>query len=276
MFSILENIATVRCFDTPPLLSLTHIGRLFACDKTLRCPHRSLQARAVLRIDSVLRSALGYHFDGHAARSPRTPATLPSRRASALCPSPTTTIPKRLLDDATKPVVGMGPAANRPDGISPDTLLTPSVPPTGSASRAALPSGGGRGDWLLWGLYAKFAERCLNDPRVALHALDRAVVAAAIPSPGRYRRDRGGRGPRCSSSGGSDAERLSGNDSRCGGFAYSSLALVARAHFCQRWPKLREGVARSSPGSHDLGALSTEKILMDATQRCDNVVQTCR
>lgn len=73
------------------------------------------------------------------------------------------------------------------------------------------PSSNHRAMWLLWALYAKFAERCLGDPKLALHALNRASETIA----------------------GSRYFGRQIDPKRSGG-----RVLVARAQLCQRWPKL--------------------------------------
>lgn len=119
--------------------------------------------------------------------------------------------------------------------------------------------GGGRGAWLLWAFYAKFAEICLKDPRLAFYALDRAVDAASAEPllSGRTRR--------------TGANRSSGGGGGVGGRGLNSggaLALVARAQFCQRWPKLSEGDSNSFSGSLcGRDASTPEQILRDATMR---------
>lgn len=76
------------------------------------------------------------------------------------------------------------------------------------------------GAWLLWGLYAKFAERYLDNPPLAFHALEQAGRAALSQTIG---------GP----------ERPS---RRC-------LTLIARAQFHQRWPRLESIAGRSDDGT---------------------------
>ncbi len=222
----------------------------------------------------MLRSALNSHFDGHSARPLGTPGTL-RRPTSVLCSSPTP-IPKRLPEGTTKQAAGRTlSTSNHPEGVSQGQVLAPpSVPPGGIPSASVLPSGGGgdgRKDWPLWGLYAKFAERCLNDPRLALYALDRAAAAAAVSFPGLLGGNPGGgRDTRCSSGGG--GRDLSEKDGKCGGSLCSSLAFIARAQLFQRRPKLLlEGGARSAAGSSGADASAAEEILTGVAERYSRI-----
>lgn len=142
---------------------------------------------------------------------------------------------------------------------TPKKYLNAASPSSGSShSLPSHASGGGRGAWVLWGFYAKFAERCLNDPRLALYALDKAVVAASGSFSERTRR--AGANFSSSSGGGGVGDKAWS----CG----VALPLVARAQLCHRWPKLAEGAARTFFGRLCCGGASTpEGILLDATKR---------
>lgn len=87
------------------------------------------------------------------------------------------------------------------------------------------------GAWLLWGLYAKFAERFLDSPRLAFDALEQAGRAALTKTVG----------PVCPSR-------------RC-------LTIIARAQLCQRWP----GLKGSGGGRSDNAAL--EGMFVEVTSR---------
>lgn len=87
------------------------------------------------------------------------------------------------------------------------------------------------GAWLLWGLYAKFAERCLNSPRQAFRALEQAGRAALTKTVGPVYPSR-----------------------RC-------LTIIARAQLCQRWP----GLEGSGGGRSDNAAL--EGMFVEVTRR---------
>lgn len=113
--------------------------------------------------------------------------------------------------------------------------------------------------WLLWLFYAKFAERCLKDPQLVLFALSRAGAAAAS-LPGRLGQYRSRR----------DLNPIVGTIGERVRLEFRGRAvpftLVARAQFCQRWPKLLECAA----GSSGLGGVmesSPEEVLMDAAMR---------
>lgn len=99
------------------------------------------------------------------------------------------------------------------------------------------PSCNHRALWLLWAFYAKFAERCLGDPKLALYALDRASKAIA--------------GSRCF------GRQI--NPKKSGG-----RVLVARAQLCQRWPKLVDTVQLE--GSTE-GRTALESMFVDVTER---------
>lgn len=99
------------------------------------------------------------------------------------------------------------------------------------------PSSNHRALWLLWAFYAKFAERCLGDPRLALCALDRASEAIA-------------------------SSRYFGwqiDPKRSGG-----RVLVARAQLCQRWPKLVDTVQLEG---NTEGRTALESMFVDVTER---------
>lgn len=153
--------------------------------------------RAVLGIDALLRSVLCHDGYGH-------PTTTPKMTSSLSPPHPDRTA--ILWGKAAHPLKTLSPLQHH------------------------------RESWLLWALYAKFAERCMGDPRLALHALDRASVAA---------RGAGG---------------WSGLEEGRGGRGES---LVARAQLCQRWPELIDGAERSRDRATKL-----EEMFVDATQRC--------
>lgn len=226
----------------------------------------SVQTRTVLRIDSLLRSALNCHFDGHPEKFRATPNTASRPATLATSPSSTST-PQHTRENRAKRLPRMTTAIDCPDNATQPAHPVPSSPPGGSPFSPVLTkeSSGGRGAWPLWAFYAKFAERCLKDPRLALYALDRAVAAAAAPSYwGGLVRDRR-RGGSNRSSGQSD-DRIGGiysNRGRCA----STLALVARAQFFQRWPKLFNGLADSAGGFSGRGVSSPEEIMMDGTKR---------
>lgn len=253
---------------------------LFCAPALINClshPPSIFDARSVLGADSLLRSSLNHHFDGnHTTRSRRTPsaASPSSRRGSRAPVGPPSTPPPE--STPTRPPeknnlessVGTATATYYPghNKTSKNYLSAASPYPGKSPS---LPShvggGGGRGAWVMWGFYAKFAERCLNDPRLALNALDQAVVTASTATsisggarrPGAHFSSSGARGG--AGGGGVGSKGLS-----CG----EALPLVARAQLCQRWPNLADGAASSFPGRLCCGdASSPERILLDATKR---------
>lgn len=226
-----------------------------------------IHTRVVLRIDSLLRSALSCHFDDQSEHFWATPYMSRQRATSAPSPSSTST-PQQVRENRSNLPPERTKEANKPDTTTQAECDVPSSTP----GHAPLPpvqskeSGGSRGAWLLWAFYAKFAERCLNDPPLALYALDKAVAVASTRFGGALARDRRRRGSGCSSGGHTDG-RIGGMPLNCEGNA-SSLALVARAQFYQRFPKLFDGLAGYAAGFRGGGAsCSPEELFMEVTHR---------
>lgn len=217
-----------------------------------------------MKIDSLLRSVLNFNGDGHVTRS-RTPVlnTVGGNvrpKASAAPPSSPTLTPTRIRGKGASASVGATATANHAGHNTPINYdTTPRGSSVGVARHGGGGGGGGRGMWLLWLLYAKFTERCLKDPQLALFALNRAAAAAAS-LPGRLGQYRSRRDLNPNDGTRRDGVRL---DFRGGAFPFT---LVARAQFCQRWPKLFECIAGSSGGGGDMDS-SPEESLMDAAMR---------
>eukprot|EP00903_Cladosiphon_okamuranus_P013005 g12134.t2 len=190
-------------------------------------------SRAILRTDSLLRSALESHFDGQPG--------LFRYSKELFC-----------LDTAaqTENIVPSSPSGS--DLISPAPI---------NRSKT------GRGAWVLWAFYAKFAERCLRNPRLAMYALDRGVAAASASVLAGIVEDRWkGASSGCSDHDGGKIKRVPLHR----GMSAPSLALVARAQFSQRWPKLFADLAGSAVGFNRKGVSSPEEFFMDATKRFSN------
>ncbi|CBN79766.1 conserved unknown protein [Ectocarpus siliculosus] len=220
-------------------------------------------SRATMKIDSLLRSVLNFNGYGHVTRS-RTPTlnTVGGNvrpKASAAPPSSPTLTPTRIRGKGASASVGATATTNHAGHNTPIKYdATPRSSSVGAARHGG-GGGGGRGIWLLWLFYAKFAERCLKDPQLALFALNRAAAAAAS-LPGRLGQYRSRRGLNPNGGTIGDGVKL---DFRGGAVPFT---LVARAQFCQRWPKLSECIAGSSGGGGDVDS-SPEESLMDAAMR---------
>ncbi|CAN0363269.1 unnamed protein product, partial [Ectocarpus sp. 12 AP-2014] len=212
-------------------------------------------SRATMKIDYLLRSVLNFNGDGHVTRS-RTPILNTvggnmRQKPSAVPPSSPMLTPTPNGGKGPSASVGATATANHAGHNTPikyDT--TPRSSSVGSARHGG-GGGGGRGIWLLWLFYAKFAERCLKDPQLALFALNRAAAAAAS-LPGRLGQYRSRRGLNPNGGTIGDGVRL---DFRGRAVPFT---LVARAQFCQRWPKLLECIAGSSGGSGDVDSSPEE------------------
>lgn len=218
------------------------------------CP----KSRGIRRVDSLLRSVLDLPEKDRAAHAGRNPSRSPSRRARtritppglSSSPAPTPGCPRDyVITDNVYRTPRIVKATDRIDlkqveraPYSPGILRTPAVVERG------------RGTWLLWAFYAKFAERCLWDQELALFALESAVAAAAAVAPPL------GPAARCfaKSSHHDDGRGSSRNYSNCTERAVP-LTLIARAQFYQRWPTLFQRVVgcakRLGHSSKDLASL---------------------
>eukprot|EP00752_Nemacystus_decipiens_P007659 g6847.t1 len=211
-------------------------------------------SRAVSRIDSLLRSALSCHFDGQPEPFLATPQA-PRQQTTPKPLSPSTPTPHDVRRQRATRLQVNSAETNYPNNNLQTDGDVPSSPPRGStiSPAATKPGNRGRGAWLLWAFYAKFAERCLRDPRLAMYALEAAAAAAAAatssPWVGRGR-DRRKRGAGCG--GGHGEGEVEGTPSNRGREA-PSLALVARAQFCRRWPELFDDLAGGSTAGFSNG-----------------------
>ncbi|CAM9194124.1 unnamed protein product, partial [Scytosiphon promiscuus] len=228
-------------------------------------------SRANRRIDALLRSILHFPDEDQPAHPGKNLATpLPrrmrprmrrGRTPSALTPppEPTPRYPRYYLTKNFDGTPVRAPGQNGPKvfgGTAPGRV----------SGRTSAFLDVGRGTWLLWTFYAKFAEHCLQDQHLAMCALDKAVASAAMVAPPF--------GP---------SSRPSTRSLRPGCASYNQgrmniaelavpFSLIARAQFYQRYPtfsKQAVDCAERVGSSREVSA-SPEETLMDISERFSN------